>query len=504
MILSLKRIATVRLLAALAIFLVVTLSFNFGHLQRDLLKFNPLNEPKTLIPHSSTNDTGTRQAQIDFWQRFRQILYAHALAPQVASPITTSSWTEFLTGFQPADTSRPRPDVLLLPPDYIEVMKPAHNNFVASLHSEQQNGVPRLELPYTPRTQGVVSTAGGSYLVLFMTSLRMLRKTGSTLPVEVFLANSDEYEPYICDHVLPTLNARCLILSDFLKEDTIKIDHYQYKVFAILFSSFEEVLFLDADSFPVHDPQALFDSEPFASTGMVLWPDFWSMSESPAYFEIASIPTAPLSERACVEAGELMYSKSKHELSLLLATYYNMYGPSHYYQLLSQGALGEGDKETFGWAASVLERPSYHVKEGIRAMGNRDSENGEFRGTAMVQYDPREDYLRKDSSKDAAEPWTATPFFVHANHPKVDPGKYLKEGQVDGLYGPSRHTNGTFRRVWTESPETVDGLGPDFERGFWEEVKWVACELEDKFRAWEGQSGICAETKEYWRQVFGG
>jgi hypothetical protein len=44
---------------------------------------------------------------------------------------------------------------------------------------------------------------------------------------------------------------------------------YQLKFFALLFSSFEEVLFLEADAFPVHDLNHLLRVEPFISTGLV-------------------------------------------------------------------------------------------------------------------------------------------------------------------------------------------------------------------------------------------
>src|SRR4051794_2048387 len=74
------------------------------------------------------------------------------------------------------------------------------------------------------------------------------------------------------------------------------------------FSSFEEVLFLDSDAFPVQEPEALLDCEPFTTTGLVLWPDFWYMSESPAYFAISSQAMPSLKERQSTESGEIMYS----------------------------------------------------------------------------------------------------------------------------------------------------------------------------------------------------
>ncbi|RMJ24602.1 Alpha-1,2-mannosyltransferase [Aspergillus sp. HF37] len=81
--------------------------------------------------------------------------------------------------------------------------------------------------------------------------------------MEVFLADWGEYEDHICDVVLPSLNARCVVLADHLgaAPDVKKIEKYQFKLFAMLLSSFEEVLFLDADAFPLMKPEDMFTSE---------------------------------------------------------------------------------------------------------------------------------------------------------------------------------------------------------------------------------------------------
>jgi alpha 1,2-mannosyltransferase len=106
----------------------------------------------------------------------------------------------------------------------------------------------KLGLNYLAGTQGVVSTAGGQYLPVFVISLRMLRRTGSKLPVEVFLADYEEYDVDICGNVLPSLNARCVVLSAIFgasPADTF-FGHYQFKIMSISFSSFEDILFLDS------------------------------------------------------------------------------------------------------------------------------------------------------------------------------------------------------------------------------------------------------------------
>ncbi len=48
---------------------------------------------------------------------------------------------------------------------------------------------------------------------------------------------------------------------------------YPIKVFAILLSSFLEVLWLDADNIPLIDPVFVFKLKGYRSTGAVLWPD---------------------------------------------------------------------------------------------------------------------------------------------------------------------------------------------------------------------------------------
>ena len=43
----------------------------------------------------------------------------------------------------------------------------------------------------------------------------------------------------------------------------------------------QEVLFLDADSFPMVDPAQLFTSDAFAKSGAVFWQDYWDPSAAP-------------------------------------------------------------------------------------------------------------------------------------------------------------------------------------------------------------------------------
>ncbi|KAJ6109889.1 hypothetical protein N7486_002124 [Penicillium sp. IBT 16267x] len=425
-----------------------------------------------------------------FWRTFHGYLEKHgpdanAIVEDEKAP------TE---GFKAMDAA-PRPDFVKVASEDVITMKEAHAGFVEAI----SNSPPQLQ--YIPGTKGVVSTAGGSYLPVLVISLRMLRRTGSTLPMEVLLADENEYEDYICDTVLPSLNARCIVLSRILVAAPARIEKYQFKPFAMLFSSFEEILFLDADAFPLEQPEALFKSEPFRSKNMVTWPDFWASSASPLFYEITDTPIPDMNLRQSTESGELLISKKTHLGTLLLCTYYNYWGPSHYYPLLSQGAAGEGDKETFVAAANAMNEPFYQVSESICALGHK--KEGGMAGSAMAQFNPMQDYALTSRGSwrvrgdDAPAPDV---FFIHANFPKFNPATVFEKHEVN----PAFLDDGTYTRAWT-IPEDVVGrfsAKVDIEKAFWREILWTACELEHKFVSWDNYRDICAGVKDYWHNIY--
>lgn len=419
-------------------------------------------------------------------------------------PLNHPEDTDLGVGYDANDPSPERPDLLVMTDSQRTALEQSHSDFVNSIQNSD------ITLPYHRNTRGIVTTAGGPYLPVAVISLRMIRKSGSDLPMEVFLSSKDEWDPHVCDRILPNLNAKCVVLQDLFQLGNIdvQIDKYQYKVMSIMLSSFEDVLFLDSDAFPVFNPDYLFSVEPFISTGLVLWPDFWFPSESPLFFEIANIDMPPLNQKASTESGQMLFSKSKHQDSIMLATYYNLYGPDFFYPLQSQGAPGEGDKETFGWAARVLHKPVYSVKSKVAALGYMTSDN-EWRGSAMAQHDPVQDFYQTQQHQgdDAIASGLTKPrtFFIHANYPKFDPATVFNEDAMGGP-GPTKDSNGTVRRTWDNGEGTgisVLELGFDIERRFWEQIKITACKNEKDFTAWSEYIKICDNTTQYWNTVFG-
>lgn len=471
-------------------------------------------------PISQAEYANLLSRQGTFWRSLYSDLTTHA---PICDPLIHPEDTH-LEIFYNATREQPRPDKVTMTGHQLHALRASHESFVEKIKTKASQNPP-YHLPYIKRTRGIVTTAGGSYLPVAMVSIRMLRKTGSQVPIEVFLAEQEEWDPQICGVIFPALlNARCVVLQDIFDaagpDNSVKIEKYQYKIMSILFSSFEEVLFMDSDSFPAYDPEQLFLRDPFLSTGLVLWPDFWFPSESSFFFEISGITEPLLHVRPSTESGEILYSKPKHELSLLLATYYNHYGPDFYYPLQSQGAPGEGDKETFYWAAIALHEPVYSVSTIVRALGYTTTK-GEWRGSAMVQHDPVIDLAMRDPRRNSdngdadkqAVPGKADtylphprmrprPYFVHANFPKFDPATIF-QNEAMGATGPTRDADGTLRRVWQPTEAAaIEEFGFDLERRLWSEIRNIACEYEGEFLAWAGIRDICRNATMYWESLF--
>lgn len=474
--------------------------------------YSPIQHEAVKTPGADRSKSPLLKEQAAFWRDLYLIILNNdphcEHTPEIVVPHKLD------ISFDPSH-NHPRPDVLWMEPADIRRMRDAHSNLVNDIKKSPPQVV------YEPNSRGIVMTAEYTQLPVLVTSIRMLRRTSSTLPVEVFLADVADYDDEICNIILPSLHAKCLLLSDVFQaaKSGVSIDHFQYKVMAVLFSSFEDVLLLDSGAFPLHDPLPLFDQEPFKTTGMVMWPDFWYASESPYFFDIANLHTIPaLNTRAAMESGEILYSKSKHSLSIMLATYYNFWGPMYYYPLLSQGAPGQGDKETFAWAATVFDEPFYVVRESVKALGRLDT-SGKFLGSAMMQHDPIVDFAVKqkpallasqgDASTGPGDKSSANglanvrPFFIHTNFPKFDPSTIFAEGDDNtGLGGPTRDSNGTSVRCWMDQEQAIETFGFDAEYRFWEEIKATACEHERRFGCWTGKQGICKRVTKYWYDVF--
>mmetsp|Transcript_34902 Transcript_34902/g.84405 ORF Transcript_34902/g.84405 Transcript_34902/m.84405 type:complete len:383 (+) Transcript_34902:104-1252(+) len=148
--------------------------------------------------------------------------------------------------------------------------------------------------------------------------------------------------------------------------------HFVAKIIAIRMSSFENVLFLDADNIPLRDPSFLFEDEDFRLTGAIFWPDMVGYAchygYSPRALGTSGHPDHPIWQLIDKqwkrqwkyaqeqESGQLLISKSKHRKELLFAEYCTT---SVFLQFVLYG-----DKDCFRIMFLYLDAP-FHFSEAL-------------------------------------------------------------------------------------------------------------------------------------------
>lgn len=346
------------------------------------------------------------------------------------------------------------------------------------------------------------------------------------------------------------MQASCVVLPDVLGEAVMKnrkFASYQFKALALVVTSFEHILLLDSDNMIVSNPDEIFESKLYHQYGMITWPDYWKRTISPLFYDVAEIEVNenkrvrynrfPLynapnvrsniytdQEREEVpfhdlqgsiaelstESGQLIINKHTHGKTILLALYYNFYGPNLFYKLFSLGEQGEGDKDTFVAAAVVTRQDYYQVKSFIKTFGYADSDD-KFQGVSMGQRNPlidRKHYedhvlalLEKDSFKSLSiadqieqmkkfenedfDQHNSIPLFtVHCNYPKLDPKLYMSRDDLYDekekklkyrLYGNLKYTKEVVKDGETGTEASTDKVQIDFELQQWQHMQDILC-----------------------------
>jgi alpha 1,2-mannosyltransferase len=216
----------------------------------------------------------------------------------------------------------------------------------------------------TFKGRGVVVLAGWRYSEYAVIGLGMLREAGSKLPVEVWHRDEREEKSGWCQE-MQAEGMVCRRMSDYIDTDILElVAGYQFKIFTMLFSSFEEVVFIDADNMALQPPELLFETKAYKDTGVILWHDYWKY-DNVDWLDyavgLADDRNGDLWNQTNYESGEMVWHKRRNWDALLLAVYYNYYGPDLYYTLLNYNFAGWGDKDTFPLAFRTLKKPFHTV-----------------------------------------------------------------------------------------------------------------------------------------------
>ena len=249
----------------------------------------------------------------------------------------------------------------------------------------------------TFKGRGIVVVGGNSRRLQtsYFVAAHAIRRTGCALPIQLWFP---EGEMPSCERVAALAELRVDVVSFAAFKDAgvgggVMTNRFMYKMVALTFSEFEEVLLLDSDNIVLADPSALFESKLYRSTGSLLWKDFWRGSSAPDCQVVLGNET---DVKHTHESAQVVMKKSKTWRALMVSMFMN--ANSGFFYGLTVNYMGIGDKELFAMAFLHLGTPYGLVSHGPDSVGIRDHMHAEVLGNSMLQHAP-----------------DGSPMFLHAN-----------------------------------------------------------------------------------------
>jgi Mannosyltransferase putative len=199
--------------------------------------------------------------------------------------------------------------------------------------------------------RGIVIAGGGKYFVSTYVTVRVLRHVGCCLPIQIWHLRGEVDD--VMRSLLSPYNVSWVDAEEHSDAATFRFHEtwwkgWQLKPFAIAHCSFREVLYLDADCYPVRDPSNIFEWQGYLDRGAIFFPDIDASkgllpANAPAVFGVSDF-----SEHPC-ESGQMVINKELCWRELQLALHYNRLADFSYRYLW-------GDKDTFPLAWHRLGR----------------------------------------------------------------------------------------------------------------------------------------------------
>src|SRR5262249_16652562 len=145
--------------------------------------------------------------------------------------------------------------------------------------------------------------SGLKYVTCAWVCLRMLRRLGCKLPIELWHRGGTDWNDTLSRLVDP-YDIDVVDASVVLRSHPADIDHpFAIKPYAMIHSKFREVLWLDADQVPVQNPEFLFDTPEYRAHGAVFWPDYGRFAADHPMWRLTGIEYRDEPE---VQGGELL------------------------------------------------------------------------------------------------------------------------------------------------------------------------------------------------------
>jgi len=202
----------------------------------------------------------------------------------------------------------------------------------------------------------------------------MLRRFGCTLPIELWYRGSHEMNDEM-KALLAPYDVACIDSFAMARQFPVRrLDGWELKPYAILNSSFAEVLYIDADNTVVQNPELLFESEMYQATGSLFWQDLPNNASDQSYLKDSAweLLDMPFRNEPQFESGQLLIDKRRCWHAMQVTLHLNEHSEYYYTAFF-------GDKDTFHLAWRKVGQEYSLIPHPPGVLGNN---------LVLVQFDP--------------------------------------------------------------------------------------------------------------------
>ncbi len=278
--------------------------------------------------------------------------------------------------------------------------------FIRNPKSQSKMPFQALRNTYGKGSRGIVISLGKKdfqYACHLIVGIRNV--LGSTLPIQIAYAGDDDLPIEYREKLLSLGNdIESLDLLELVDDTTLDLAHgtFGIKPLAMLLSSFEQVILVDADAVFIQPPEELFKSKGYQDTGTYFFHDRLmhpnSFHERHEFYNSHlkfNQPSATLLNLTSYqgsysdeqESGVVLFDKGRTSLLLgLLHICWQNSAAGRQYMVWT-----EGDKETFWFGLELCQVPYYFAK--YYAIGLGPLSDGNVCGNAIAHLDERDRLL---------------------------------------------------------------------------------------------------------------
>ncbi|KAG0321381.1 hypothetical protein BGZ97_011537 [Linnemannia gamsii] len=256
-----------------------------------------------------------------------------------------------------------------------------------------------FSLHSTFKGRGLVFCAGNGQFEFVVTSIQALRsRLKSTLPIQVFHMGDGDLSPTRQDYLRQMASdIEVFDVTNILDNDYMRLGGWAIKPFAMLASSFEEVMFVDADAYFLQDPAVLFQDPGYLATGALffydrtLFPGWtlgsdWMKSNIPVLSSFTRISRMFRRKTAHEqESGVVLINKKTRFLGLMGTCKMN----GKWERDLVSYKIFHGDKETFWVGFEMVQEPYVFMRNYGGVIGELRPDNDKSVCGAQLHQDYR-------------------------------------------------------------------------------------------------------------------